>query len=478
MSLLSTAKRVVETVAQIGEAMPYYGGSELLGGAMRDLTDAPTDVFDTLVREGADIVKTRLGPIRTYLVFNADYAGHILQANAKNYTRPAFFSDLLRASSGLNVFSAEGEDWRRRRKILSPPFRPSHLHSLGSAVSREAARHVERWETAPSPLDVQDEMTRLSLNVVGSALFGVDMQTDPRGRELTDGFAGSTRWLNHKRKHVFAAPLFIPTSINLGLKQGKAKVHRVLRELLDERRRSGVEKPDMMQMLMAVRDKDTGEPLTADEIVDEMATFFFAGHETTANTLTWALYLVSKHPDVEAQVLEEITRVLGGRAPTFDDVPALPRARAIIEEALRLYPPAWAILRQATEDDRLGPHLIRAGSVIYVAVYGIQRSPRYWDAPEQFRPDRFFEAPAEPRHPHAFLPFGAGPRACMGSHFAMYEAQLILSTLLQRYRLRAAPGVRAEPETIFTLRVRGGLPMTLEKLQSGGASSAPAQAPL
>ncbi len=468
MSLLASAQKAIksiEGIAMSGGSMPYYGGTQVLGGAMQELTDTPTDVFDALLKDGSDIVQTRLGPIRTYLVFSADYAGHILQENAKNYTRPRFFSELLRATSGLNVFSAEGDDWRWRRRTLSPTFRPNRLHAIGGVIRDEAERQVDRWENTSGPVDVQDEMTRLSLNVVGRALFGVDMRTDPRGRELTGGFDGSTRWLNHKRKNVISAPLFLPTPVNVGLKEGKATVHRVLRGLLDERRRSGEERPDMMQMLMEARDKETGRPLSSDEIVDEMATFFFAGHETTANTLTWALYLVSQSPAVEAQIREEIARVLGGRTATFDDVPALPLTRAIVEEAMRLYPPAWSILREVVRDDRLGPHRIPAGSAIYVSVYGIHRNPRYWDEPEAFRPDRFLGEQAKARHPHAFLPFGAGPRVCMGNHFAMYEAQIILSTLLQRFRLRPVPGARVEPETVFTLRVRGGLPMTVEKIE-------------
>lgn len=441
-----------------------YAGQELVGGAMRELTDEPVVVFDRLMRDKPNLVRTRLGPIRTFLVFDAGFARHILREHADNYRRPRFFSRLLMASSGLNVFSAEGTAWRRRRKILSPPFRPGRLDKMGAVMSEEAQRALDRFKHASQPLDIQEEMTQLSINVVGRALFGVDMLEDPRGKELTDGFDGSTQWLNHQRKNVFALPPFVPTKVNRTLHEGKKAVHRVLGDILAERRRSGREAPDMLQMLMEVRYQDTGELLTDQEIIDEMSTFFFAGHETTANNLTWALYLLSKHPEAEDKLRSELKSVLGGRPPRFDDVPKLVYTRQVLEEALRLYPPAWAILREPKKADRLGGYAIPAGSAIYVCVYGIHRHPLYWSRPLEFRPERFEEAAVARRHPQAFIPFGDGPRVCLGGHFAMSEAQIILGTLLQHHRLTTPPEYTPEVETIFTLRARHGIPMTLESL--------------
>ncbi|HEX6386395.1 MAG TPA: cytochrome P450 [Anaerolineae bacterium] len=443
------------------EEAPYYRGSHWLLGSVREISGDPLALFEKLLPRYPDIVRTRLGRVPAYIVFNADYARHVLQRNHENYTRPNLFSRLLHAVAGENLFSSEGAYWQRQRKVLSPAFHRQRIIGFGRIMAEETEQMLQRWQDQPQPLDVQAEMTKLTLNIVGRSLFSVDMLAENRGRELTQGFEGTTSWINYRFKRPFA-PLWLPTRANRDFRQAQATVQRVVRQILAERRRQGGEHYDLLQMLLDLRYEDSGEGLDDLQIINEMGTFFFAGHETTANTLTWTFYLLSQHPEIEGKLHAELAQVLGGRTPTVDDLPELPYTRMVIQEAMRLYPAAWAVTRQPIADDQVGPYQLAAGSTVFLAFYGIHRHPRYWDNVNAFDPERFTPERSANRPSHAYLPFGTGPRFCIGSQFAMTEAPIALATIAQHFRLRLVKGTQVEPEMVFTLRVKDQLPMTLE----------------
>jgi cytochrome P450 len=239
--------------------------------------------------------------------------------------------------------------------------------------------------------------------------------------------------------------------------------------MIAERRTLQTEGRDLLSMLLLAQDEETGQGMNDRQVRDEVMTLLLAGHETTANTLTWTWYLLSQSPEIERRLHTELNEVLGGRVPTVEDLPALKYTRMILEEALRLYPPAPILSRKAIADDELQGYPIAANSMILISPYVTHRHPAFWEEPEQFDPERFRPERSAARPPYAYFPFGGGPRICIGNHFAMMEAQLILATVAQRYRLRLVPGHPVEPQVVVTLRPRYGLPMTIHARERTGS---------
>jgi cytochrome P450 len=278
---------------------------------------------------------------------------------------------------------------------------------------------------------------------------------------LGEGFAGMSEYVNYRLGHPYQLPAFIPTRANRLLKRSKQILDKQVYELIRARRKSGEDHADLLGLLMAARDADTGEGMSDLQLHNEIMVMMFAGHETTAVTLTWAFYLLSEHPEAEARLVEELRSVLGGRVPTVADLPHLPYTRRVIDETLRMYPPAFGITRQSVDADEIGGYHIPAQASVTLLTNNAHHDPRFWDQPDAFDPDRFTPERSANRPPLAYLPFGAGPRQCIGNQFALTEAQLVLATIAQRYQLRLVPGHPVRPRPVFVLRTSDGLPMTL-----------------
>ena len=253
-----------------------------------------------------------------------------------------------------------------------------------------------------------------------------------------------------------------PTPRNRQFHRAVALLDRTIFQLIDDRRRDGAEGDDLISMLLSARDPETGEGMTDRQLRDEVMTFFLAGHETTALAVTWAWYLLAQHPASRSLLEAELDRVLGGRPPVFDDLERLVYTRMVIEETMRLYPPAWGFSRRALAADRIGEYDLEPGWLVFVIPWIMHRHPKYRDEPERFDPERFDPARGAARPKFIYLPFGAGPRQCIGNHFAMAEAQIILATLVQRFRLHVVPGQQVVPRPLITLRPRDGIVMRIE----------------
>jgi len=302
---------------------------------------------------------------------------------------------------------------------------------------------------------VAEEMSSLTLRITVKALFGTDIaeHVETVGKQIAEALA------------IVLSP-DRPAMIN-----AKQTVQRLLIQIIDDRLRSPAGSPDLLDMLREARDEDTGEPMSREELLDQMMTLLLAGYETTANALGWTWYLLSQNPGPAATLRAELASVLAGRVPTVQDLSLLPYNRMVLEETMRLYPPAWILGRRALADDRLGDQTIPAGSVVAISPALTHRHPKHWDDPERFDPERFTKERSTGRKPFAYFPFGGGPRLCIGHNFAMLEAQLIIATVAQRYAPRLLPGHMVEAERLFVLRPRGGLPMTLER--AGAAAPSP-----
>ncbi|MCA1554047.1 MAG: cytochrome P450, partial [Chloroflexi bacterium] len=414
-------------------------------------------------REYGDVVRLRFGPAETWLLNDPDLIKRVLQEHNKNYKRNDFLINVLKLVSDENLFTSNGEFWLRQRRLMQPAFHRQRIMGFGQIMVEQSQRAMQRWAQQPNgqPLRVDEEMMRIALGIVGRALFSVDLSE--KASVFGPAFTKSTEFLHYRFNHLLPMPLFIPTRINREFKQATRTVVAHVDALIAERRRSGEDKGDLLSMLMLARDDETSETMSDVQVRNEASTMIFAGHETTGNTLTWAFYLLSQNPDAEQKLHDELASVLGNRAPTADDLPNLRYTRMVIDESLRLYPPAWAISRQAINADQLGEYTISAKTGILIAPWVTHRDPRWWDNPERFDPERFTPERSANRPHMTYIPFGAGPRMCIGNVFALTEATLVLATIAQQYRLRLAPNTTVEPLPIFTLRVRGGLPMIISE---------------
>ena len=418
----------------------------------------------TEVAKMGDVVHMRFGFTHMYQVNHPDGIQHVLQFNNKNYSRDSFGNNLVKLVSGINLFTSDGHYWLNQRRLMQPSFHRRNYDHFGQIMTDATLRMMEHWQTIIHEneyLNMHHEMTRLTMEVVGQALFSVDLSD--ASNVLGNAFMTTTAHVQHRFNHPFYPPLFIPTRLNREVNRAMRDVERILQEMIDDRRRTGERKEDMMTMLMEARYEDTGEPMNDEQLRNELGVMIGAGQETTSNLLTWIFHLLSTNPEVEAKLLEEYERVLGGRVPTMADLPHLTYSKMMVDEALRLYPPAWAVsTRVALEDDVIIGYRVPKGGNVFISPYVLHHDPRFWDDPEQFIPERFTEDKVETRHKYAYIPFGAGPRKCIGNTFALTETYLILATLLPKYRLTTQPGYKVEPAAEFTLRVKGGLPMRVE----------------
>lgn len=431
----------------------------------------PLELMHRAARDCGPVARLQFGPFTAHLVVAPELVRVVLQERHKNYAKQSPGYRKLRAFLGNGLLTSEGSFWLRQRRIMQPAFHRARINALGAAMVTAAEACAERWERtarAGTPVDVASEMMRTTLEIVGTTLFGTDVRgdTDSVGRAMTTLLEEFQR----RVRVPFEPPRTWPTPGNLRLNAATSVVDGVVSRAIEQRRNAphdGAERHDLLTLLLEARDEETGEGMNEAQLRDEVATLFAAGHETTANALSWAWALLSQHPSVARALRSELARVLGGRSPTADDWAALPYTRAVVQETLRLFPPAWMMGRLALEDDTLGGFHIPAQSMVFVSPWATHRVPSLWPNPEGFDPERFMTdagSSAEARAPYAYFPFGGGPRVCIGNHFALLESVLVLATLAQRFRVDLQPGYRIDPEPMVTLRPRGGLPATLHAL--------------
>ena len=432
--------------------------SFLAFGSPRDLLSFYMDT----ARQYGDIAHFGRGSYSSYFVVHPDYVKHVLQDKVRNYPKKNRFNDMLKPLTGEGLLTSDGEVWRRSRRLSQPAFHRQRLAGFATNMTEATQAMLARWAPLAErgqALDVSREMQRVTLSIVGRALFSADIgaDSDEMGRAVTSIF----EHFNHRFRHPLSWPESVPTPRNRRFHTAIATIDSVSYRLIAEHRKADTDSGDLLSMLIAARDEETGQGLNDRQIRDEVGTFLGAGHETTAVTLAWVWYLLSKHPHVERQVHAEVEAVLGGRTPTVEDIPRLSYTRLVIQETLRLYPPAWGMSRGIAGDDTIDGYPIPAGALMVLSPYVTHRHPAFWDNPEGFEPERFTPERVAERPRYAYFPFGGGPRQCIGNEFALMETQLIIAMVVQRYRLQLVPGQHIEPDPIFTLRPSSGVQVTL-----------------
>ena len=416
-----------------------------------------------------------------YLLTHPEHYRRILHQNQRNYDKIHPMYDSLRIALGNGLVTANGDVWLRHRRAMQPSFHRSLLDDIGRVVVARTHAMLERWETqrrAAAPktssgsellLDADDEMTALTLAIVGDALFSVDLSS--RTASVASAFSTFSREMISVTTRPLAwLTIRYPVLPSVRrLHRSAATLRAVADAVIDERRsrlRTDTPATDLLGVLL--EGSGLTEPFQRDEVRDEVSTLMLAGHETSATALTWALHLVGEHPGVERKLGRELDEVLAGRPPTAADLEALAYTRAVASEAMRLYPPIWAMDRRAVADDVVGDVEIPAGAFISLSPYVTHRMPEFWDEPERFVPERFMPN-ARPIERLAFLPFSTGARGCIGEHFAMMEIVLVLATVLHRYRLRTNPDCAIVANPLITLRPQAPVRMWARRIaRSGG----------
>lgn len=417
-----------------------------------ELQRDPLRTLGTLTHTYGDLVRFQVFAWPLYLITHPDHIKYILQEHYLQYNKDIFNYRLLKVFLGRGLLTNEGASWLSQRRLIQPAFHRQHIATFGTLMTQATITHLHRWQSFAAdgePLDITVEMMRLTLRIVCQALFSTMLH------EEVDAIDAAFTLVNrHIAQHAFSPVLSLnlPTPSNRRFKAAVRTLDTIVNTIIRQRRERQEEQSDVLSLLLQAQDEETGERMSDQQIHDEVMTLLLAGHETTANTLSWTWYLLSQHPEVEHRFHQELSVVLDQRIPTVADLPQLNYTRMVIEEAMRLYPPSWVISRNAVKADEIGGYAIPAHAPLLLLPYITHRHPAFWEEPERFNPERFTPEQVTARPRYAYVPFGGGPRQCIGNVFAMTEAQLILATVAQQYRLELVPNQEVSPEPLITLR--------------------------
>jgi cytochrome P450 len=430
-------------------------------GSLFDLRRDSIGFFTRSSDEFGDSVHYRVSP-RTHVFFfrHPDQVKEVLVTHQHSFAKGRGL-EWAKQFLGEGLLTSEGEFHRRQRRLSQPAFHRQRVLSYGAVMTEYAVRARERWRDG-QPMDLAHEMMSLTMEVVGKTLFDADVSGE--AAEIRESLTAIIS-LFHRFNNPLA-PLIqkLPLPSNLRFRRSRARLDATIYRMIAERRQSGEDRGDLLSMLLLATDTEgDGSGMTDLQLRDEVMTIFLAGHETTANALTWTFYLLSQNPEAEARLFGEIDRVLGGRPPAVEDLAELRFAEQVFAESMRLYPPAWGIGRKAIRDQEIGGYHVPAGAYVIVSAYVTQHDERFFPDPLRFDPDRFTAEAKASRHKFAYFPFGGGARQCIGEPFAWMEGVLILATLAQKWRLRLVPGHRVVPQPLITLRPRYGMRMVPER---------------
>lgn len=426
-------------------------------------TASPLEWMQQLARDHGDVIYMKLGHRDLAMVSHPDHIQDMLVTHKWNFTKRRVDEKEWRMFLGEGLLDSDGDFHMHERRLMEPAFKHDRLTMYGSMMADYARRHAERWN-AGERVDMHREMLRLTLAIVGKAFLDADVdsaEADNVGKavDMAYEFNGllALPFANLLEKLPLPAVRHFHQAIDI--------LNEIAYRKIDERRAAGIDRHDLLSLLIKAPESEgsSGGHVTDARVRDELLTIILAGHETTANALTFTWMLLAENPEAEAKMHEELTRVLGGRPPTPDDIPNLPYTDGVFAESMRLYPPVWWQSRQAVSEYVLGGYLIPANTQFLWSLYNIHRDPRWWDNPEKFEPERMFKEHRTGRHRFVYLPFGGGTRQCIGENFAWMEGVLVLATMAQQWRPRLPEDHKLALEALITLRPKGGLPMILER---------------
>ncbi|HTX90407.1 MAG TPA: cytochrome P450 [Anaerolineales bacterium] len=448
---------IASKLASIPGTPPGPKGLPLIGVASDVLKD-PLGFFMGTFEEYGDVARFHVGNKQFIMLNHPDHVQYVLQGNHTNYHKGPNYKN-LRPFLGNGLVTSESPFWLRQRRLIQPAFHRKRLGNFALVMAESAQEMLDRWQPYSQngqAFNIADEFMRVTLQVVSRAMFstGTDGFADVIGQNLPVVLERT----NERFWEIFDTS-GLPTAANRRYWQAIQALDSVVYRVIDERRKNPEKPDDLLTMLLEAIDEESGEQMTDQQLRDEVMTIFLAGHETTANALSWTYTLLAGHPEIAGKLRTEVDVVLQGRRPVFEDLPNLKYTRMVIDEVLRLYPSVWAIARTPIQPDEVGGYRLDPGVNVAITPYITHRHPAFWDNPEEFDPERFSPERSAGRHPFAYFPFGGGPRLCIGNNFALTEATLILAMITQRYELELLPDQKIVMQPVVTLRPRDGIRM-------------------
>lgn len=449
----STAKRIA----------PGPRGLPVIG-SLRSFTKDYLGTMSRGFQDYGEIVRFQVGPRIVHMLSHPELARYVLVEHNQEFPKLDQAKGLGAALGNGLIANSDQASWLRQRRMMQPMFHRKRLAKLADKITAAGERMLSRWQ-ARGPddmLNIAEEMMRVTLDTITQTMFSADVMG--HAGQLGPAVAVGVRYAQDKVQNPLSAPASWPTPLNRAYQAGIRTIDEVVYSIIAERRASGVSHDDLLDMLLEARDEDTGEAMSDLELRNEVLTMFVAGHDTTSNALTWIWYVLATYPEIRARLQAEIDQALQGRVPTLADLPRMPYLQQVINETLRLHPAVPQVgPRRVLADTTLRGYDIPAGSRFLVSIYNIHRHPDFWPDANVFNPDRWTMEPSEKTHRLAFMPFGAGPRLCIGNSLAMMEMQLLISLVTQHYELRLATSRPVEPEVSIIMRPKHGLPMTLHR---------------
>lgn len=459
----ATSVSSVSASSAMPRLVPRVPGLPIVGNLLEMRRDR-SKLGLRLAREYGDAAWLRIGPLHVLMLAGPELVKEMLVDRDEAFIKAPGLSYFARPLLGNGLLTSEHAFHHAQRRMMAPMFVHKHIASYARTMA-ERAETIAAEMTDGQPLDVSQAMMALTLEIVGKTLF--DAEVGEEAKEIGEALTAAMHVIIDAVDTMLPIPNGWPTPRNLRNRRAIARLDATIYRMIEDRRKSGVpvsERGDLLSLLLAARDEqDPTRGMSDQQVRDEAMTLFLAGHETTANALAWAWYLLARHPHAYARLMREADEVLGGRTPTIDDLPKLPYALAVLKETMRLYPPAYVIGRLAEREVTLGGVRVKKNRIVFVNVIGMHRRKELFSDPESFDPDRFLGDREKSIPRYAYLPFGAGPRVCIGNHFATMEGQLVLAAIAQRVRFELPAGVVVEPEPLVTLRPRGGVPMRVRR---------------
>jgi cytochrome P450 len=427
----------------------------------------PLGLFLRKWQEHGDLTRLRLGPYLGHLASHPDHVQHVLVENHRNYVRDPLFEEFSRVL-GDGVLTLDGEPWLRQRRMMQPAFHQKKVAGMADVMVREGRNVIDSLlasATSGRTIDLAEEMSRMGLRTAGKTLFNTE--TAEEADALMPAMKALFGHVALRNRSIVKIPEAIPTAENRRYRDALELLERKVYETIAQRRRTKQQHEDLLSLLLEARDEETGEGMTDQQLRNEVLALMLGGSDTSTVVLTWTWALISKNPLVLRELRAELDRVLGGRDPSLDDLPKLVYTWAILQEAMRMMPPAWCVVRKAVGEDILSGVRIPSGSLVYLSPYLVHRHPEFWDNPEAFDPSRFTPENDARRHPSAYIPFGAGPRKCLGAAFATMQMKIVIAMMAQEVELHLVPGFEPQRDASLFLRTKNGCWMTARPRKRG-----------
>lgn len=420
--------------------------------------------FKELIDKNNGLVKVKM-PHNVVLTDRADLIGHVLQKNNKNYIKTALVRKTVRKQIGNGLFTSNGEYWLKQRRTIQPGFHKKRLEGIARIMVEEINTYMEDvldvYVQTNQEIDLVDEMTKLAFKVITKSLFGQVFE-DKKLNTIGETISSGHEYVMKNARKPYLKPWYYINGDYAENERLKKIRDQIIIGFIEERKRSGEKVDDLLDMLLETKYED-GTGMSNQQLLDEAIILLVAGHETSAITMSWTWYLLGTHPEIEEKLLDSVMKNLEDRDPTFEDVRSLSYTLQILEESMRLYPAVWFMDREALEDDQIEGFNMKKGEDFGAFIYGLHRNPAYWENPDKFDPNRFSAENKKKHTPSSFLPFGGGPRLCIGKNFAQMEMQFILAMLIKRYKFVLSPGQKIDFKPLLTLCPSNGIKVRVQK---------------